>query len=168
MFKGLIKALKRLLGFPQPPREEQVGEALVTMREERDCAVAAVATACGVSYEEAHKALWHWNLPFFLESPLLSNPLNVTRAIRKLGFEANDKATISSLLRGELPRGTVCLMHDPSNPLWAQHWVVFLERTSNHRFIFHWGQTQTTKILERDELVIMLTAGWPNCIIHIT
>ena len=168
MFKSFIRAIKKLLGFPLPPREEQVNEKLITMREERDCAVAAVATACAVSYEAAHKAIWHWNLPFFLESPLLSNPLNVVRAVRKLGFNADDKARISALLKGELPAGkTICLMHDHDSPFLAQHWVVYMGR-DGERYLFHWGQYQTLRVLPQDELVNMLTAGWPNCIIEVT
>lgn len=60
--KTLWRLIKRLLGFPMPPNDEQKAERLITMREKRDCAVAAVATACGVSYEAAHRALKHWEV----------------------------------------------------------------------------------------------------------
>lgn len=169
--KTLWRLIKRLLGFPMPPNDEQKTEKLITMREKRDCAVAAVATACGVSYEAAHRALNHWDLPFFLESPLLSNPLNILRAVRSLGFEPDDKARISELLRNELTPGRViCLVHNPDGAVKGtlqQHWVVYMGRTihPDGDYLFHWGAGQTLKTLRQQEIIDMLTAGWPNCII---
>lgn len=169
--KTLWRLIKRLLGFPMPPNDEQKTEKLITMREKRGCAVAAVATACDVSYEAAHRALKHWDLPFFLESPLLSNPLNILRAVLSLGFEPDDKAKISELLRGELPPGkAICLVHNPDGAVKGtlqQHWVVYMGRDVHldGGYLFHWGASQTLKVLRQQEIIDMLTAGWPNCII---
>lgn len=171
MFKNLLKLIKRILGFPPEPTEEQKTEKLVTMREERDCHNAAVATACGVTYEKASKALFHWNLFGPLESPLMSNPLNVCRGIRKLGFNAYDKIKISQILRGELPPGKViCLMHDSSGMISGilnQHWVVWFGM-KNGKHLFHWGQCQTLRSYSEQETVDMLTSGWPNCVILVS
>lgn len=158
---------KLFLGFPMPPRPEQENEALVTMREDRDCAVAAVATACKVSYEKAHKALWHFNLPFFFESPMLSNPLNVKRGIKALGFNPVEIG-LSPLLNGTATPGKVgVLVHDPKNPIFAQHWVVWMGKDSNDTHYLHWGQTQDLKRKTKQELIDLATLGTPNCIFEV-
>ncbi len=180
IFKNIWKLIKRLLGFPPAPKPEQVNEVLITMRESRDCHVAAVATACNevlkstgrrITYEAASKALWHWNLPFFLESPLLSNPLNLCRGIEKLGCKANDKIKISELLKGELKPGSIiCLMHDPSGQISGiigQHWVVWMGKDKDGH-LFHWGMKQALKTYSEKDTIDMLTSGWPNCIVEVS
>jgi hypothetical protein len=170
--KTLWRMILELLGYPTPPRPEQIGEALVTMREERDCHVAAIATACKVTYEQAHKACKHRNLPFFLESPIFSNPKALVSAIDRLGFQADDKATVMQLLAGVLPVGkTIILVHDFSTKLGGfigQHWVVFMGRDDQGNFLLHWGKTQTLEVVRPQDMVKYITAGWPNCIIKIT
>lgn len=174
VFKNIWKLIKRALGFPPAPTAEQVNEVLITMREERDCHVPAVAVACGaalgrrVTYEEASKALWHWNLPLFLESPLLSNPLNLQRGIEKLGCKAKS-VKISELLKGELPPSKViCLVHNPAGAIHGtlqSHWVVYMGQEENNQYLFHWGIKQSLRTLNQTDLVDMLTSGWPNCLI---
>lgn len=167
----LINWLKGLLGYPMPPQPWQVGEVLVTMREERDCHVAAIATACGVSYEQAHKATGHRNLPGFLESPIYSNPRALVAAIERLGFSANDKATVLQLVSGILPIGkTIILAHDFStrfSGFIGQHWVVLMGRDEQGNFLLHWGKGQTLEVVTPTNMVKHITAGWPNCIISI-
>ena len=171
MVKTLIRWFKSLLGYPMPPRPEQVGEALVTMREERDCHVAAIATACGVTYEQAHKATGHRNLPGFLESPIYSNPKALVAAIGRLGFSANDKATVLQLVSGILPVGkTIILVHDFSTRLSGfigQHWVVLMGRDEQGNFLLHWGKSQTLEVVTPTNMVKYITAGWPNCMIEV-
>ncbi|NCB40823.1 MAG: hypothetical protein EOM80_18855 [Erysipelotrichia bacterium] len=151
-----------------PPRPEQENEALVTMREDRDCAVAAVATACKVSYKKAHKALWHFNLPWILESPLLSNPLNVERGIKSLGFSVR-QAKITELLNGSLPGGKyICLVHNPASAVMGtleSHWVVYMGQEAEQTFLFHWGKSQNLTAVQKKDLIEMLTVGWPNVIL---
>lgn len=172
MLKNIINLIKRFLGFSPGPSEEQKTEKLITMRERRDCHNAAVATACGVTYEQASKALLHWNLFGPLESPLISNPLNVCRGIRKLGFKADDKIKISRLLKADLPPGKViCLMHDPSNDISGtlnQHWVVWFGKNPEGKHLFHWGQYQELRAYTEEETIDMLTSGSPNCIILVS
>jgi hypothetical protein len=165
--KTLWRMLLELLGFPTPPRPEQIGERLVTMRQLRDCHNAAVATACNVSYEKAHQALWHFNLPWILESPLLSNPINVERGVKALGFNSHNIG-LSALLQNTVVAGkAIVLVHDPKSPLLAQHWVVWFGRdmAGNHRL--HWGNSQEFVLKTDDELIGLVTAGWPNCIIEV-
>lgn len=176
IFKNIWKLIKRVLGFPPAPTAEQVNEVLITMREERDCHVPAVAVACGaalgrrVTYEEASKALWHWNLPLFLESPLLSNPLNLQRGIEKLGCKVRS-VKISELLRGELkPGAVICLMHDPSGDIAGtigQHWVVWFGKDATGH-LFHWGKSQKLRTYSEADTIDMLTSGWPNALYEIT
>lgn len=167
----LWNRIKALFGYPMPPRPEQIGERFVTMREERDCHVAAIATACEVKYEQAHKACKHRNLPLFLESPIFSNPKALVAAIGRLGFEANDKATVMQLIAGLLPAGkTIILVHDFSTRLGGfigQHWVVFMGRDDQGNFLLHWGKVQEPEVIKPADMVEYITAGWPNCIISI-
>jgi hypothetical protein len=172
VLKNFWVLVKRLLGFPPEPTEEQKTEILITMRESRDCHNAAGATAAGValgrrvSYEETSKAFNHWNLPWFLESPLLSNPLMMIRGMKRLGCKVRN-VKISELLRGELkPGAVICLMHDPGGFIAGtigQHWVVWMGKdTDGH--LFHWGKSQTLRTYSEQDTVDMLTSGWPNAV----
>lgn len=170
VLKAFWQSLLYLMGFPRPATDDQKQEKLITMRESRDCLVAAIATMCGVTYEQAYKACWHFNLPFLLESPLLSNPLNAVRALRSLG-KSTSQRTLSELLNGACPVGkTLVLIHDPRNAIagtFLQHWVVFMGVVPGG-YSFHWGQSQELKIKTRSELIDLVTSGTPNCIIWIS
>jgi hypothetical protein len=168
MLSNLITLLKRFMGFPPAATEEQKAEKLVTMRQLRDCHNAAVATACDVTYEQASKALWHWNLPGLLESPIISNPLNIMRGIKKLGYNA-ENATLTELLNGKLPaKKTIVLVHNDESAIKGilqQHWVVFMGIDSAEKYLFHWGYSQKLTAKTRQEVVDMVTSGWPNCLL---
>ena len=164
--KTIWKMLLELLGYPTPPKPEQIGEKLVTMRQTRDCHNAAVATACGVTYEQAHKALWHFNLPLFFESPLLSNPLNVKRGVEALGFKAAEIGLQALLNSTAKPGRVIVLVHDPRNPLFAQHWVVWLGYNDGQHEL-SWGDSQTPKRKGSAELIDLVTGGWPNCVFEV-
>ena len=167
MVKTLLNWLKGLLGYPMPPQPWQVGEALVTMREARDCLVAAIATLLGISYEAAHKAIGHRNLPSFLESPLLSNPWVAVNAIKKLGKSPMIIGLTSLLNNSALSGAVVVLVHDPKKPTLSQHWVVWFGKdqiTERHRLA--WGDSQDFTLKTDAELIDLVTKGWPNCIIE--
>lgn len=176
IFKNLWKLIKRVLGFPPAPSAEQVNEVLITMREARDCHNSAGATAAGaalgrrVSYEEAAKAFNHWNLPWFTESPLLSNPLMMQRGMKRLGCKVRN-VKISELLRGELkPGAVICLMHDPSGDIAGtigQHWVVWMGKDAAGH-LFHWGIKQQLRTYSEADTVDMLTSGWPNALYEVS
>lgn len=166
MVKTLLNWLKGLLGYPTPPRPEQVGEALVTMREARDCLVAAIATLLGITYEAAHKAIGHRNLPSFLESPLLSNPLIAMRAIERLG-KTPTLIGLTTLLNSTAPAGAVViLVHDPDSPFLSQHWVVWFGRSVDGTHRLAWGNSQEFILKSDAEMIDLVTKGWPNCIIE--
>lgn len=170
--KTLWRMFLELIGFPTPPKPEQIGEKLVTMRQVRDCHVAAVATACGVSYEQAHKALWHFNLPWILESPLLSNPLNVKRGVKALGFTPIEIGLTPLINNTATPGKVIVLVHDPKNPIFAQHWVVWFGTTPNATcdeilHMLHWGQNQDFVYKTQQELIDLVTAGTPNCVFEV-
>lgn len=161
--KTLWNLIKNFLGFPMG---EPLDEAMVTMREPRDCHVAAVATACNTTYEIASRALWHWNLPFFLESPIISNPWNVERAIRSLGFSIEYNATIEQMVNNRLPTGKVVLLvHNPDSwwkSLLMQHWIVWYGKTEEgHRL--HWGAKSDRFVYKTDdELRALVEGSWPT------
>lgn len=179
VFAAIINRIYGLLGYPPLPTEEQKTERLITMRcgGGRDCAVPVTGnstTAAGgvkITYEQAHNALHHADLPGPLESPLLSNPKWLCLAIESLGFKANDKAEVTQLLNGELPPGaTIVLWHAPGTVggLLGQHWITYEGQDENDLFLFHWGKRQELKVKSRDEVIAGITNGSPNCIIVVS
>jgi len=163
VFKVFWLTLKRLLGYPPEPTEEQKTEKIPTMRQLRDCAVAAVALACGVSYEKAYKALWHWDLPFFLESPLLSNPLNLKRAIKNLGKTFKDDINwVYVDNKMYQPMRLILLVKSDTNlfsAIWFQHWVVIGNKNEDNTFDVYWGDSQEPRKIKREELYSMYSTG---------
>jgi hypothetical protein len=163
VFKNFWQLLKLFLGFPPEPTEEQKNETIPTMRQLRDCAVPAVALACGVTYEKAYKALWHWDLPFFLESPLLSNPLNLKRAIKSLGKNYRDDLTWVLIDNQQyLPMKLILLVKQDTNLLsaiWYQHWVVVGNKNEDQTFDVFWGDRQEPRKIKREDLYKMYHTG---------
>ena len=166
MVKTLIRWLKSLLGYPMPPQPWQVGEALVTMREARDCLVAAIATLLGISYEAAHKAIGHRNLPSFLESPLLSNPMVAVNSLTRLDAHPMRIGLTAVLNATAAPGKVLVLIHDPESPLLSQHWVVWLG-IKNDKHQLAWGNSQTPVEKTSQEMIDLVTLGWPNCLIEV-
>lgn len=164
--KILWRFFLELLGYPSAPEPHQIGERFITMRRDRDCLVAALATALGITYEQAHKVIGHRNLPWFLESPLLSNPLIAINAVKKAGKSPMIIGLTALLNNLALPGAVVVLVHDPDNPIFSQHWVVWFGRSidGNHRLA--WGNSQEFVLKTDAELIDLVTKGWPNCIIE--
>ena len=167
MVKTLINWLKSLLGYPMPPQPWQIDERFVTMREARDCLVAAIATLLSISYEAAHKAIGHRNLPSFLESPLLSNPMVAVNSLKRLG-QSPMLIGLTSLLNGTAVSGKVLvLLHNPDNPIFSQHWVVWFGRSVDGKHRLAWGNSQEFVLKTDDEMIELVTKGWPNCMIEV-
>jgi hypothetical protein len=161
--RNFWKLLKLLLGFPPEPTEAQKNEEIPTMRQSRDCAVPAVALACGVKYEQAYKALWHWDLPLFLESPLLSNPLNLKRAIKALGKTYRDDLNWVGIDNGQYePMRLILLVKLDTNLITAilfQHWVVVGKKNADNTFDVYWGDKQEPRKIKREDLYKMYHTG---------
>lgn len=174
IFAAIINRAKTLFGYPPAPEAHQIGERLITMRRGaggRDCAVSALANALGITYEEAWDLLSHKDLPGPLESPILSNPLWLCRAIEKAGFKANDKIKLTALLSGELPpRKTIVLWHAPGmvGGFLGQHWINYEGMNSTFEWLFHWQTSQNLKIKTKQEVIDGVTNGAPNCIISVS
>jgi hypothetical protein len=112
---------------------------VILMRESSDCEVAAIATACGVEYEEAEKALGWRKLPLGAENPIYGNSLNLHKALIKLGFWKSN-ITLSQLLEGKAaPNKTVVLL---KGGVFKQHWVVYSGRSGDY-YSFWWGDSNT-------------------------
>lgn len=167
---NLLKRLKLLLGYPPPPLPHQIGENIVTMRSDRDCLPVAIANATGKSYEECYKACRHADLPFFLESPIMSNPWNAVRAVKSLGFKCDELESFGDLTNAMMTKVSkgkiIVLVHNPKNAisaLWEQHWVVwngFNPGLRKHELI--WGNSQELKRLSDETLRQLFEAGWPD------
>ena len=140
----------------------------MTMREERDCLVAAIATLLGITYEAAHKAIGHRNLPSFLESPLLSNPMVAVNSLKRLG-QSPMLIGLTPLLNATARPGKVLvLLHNPDNPIFSQHWVVWFGRSyqdGKHRLA--WGNSQEFVLKTDAEMIELVTKGAPNCMIEV-
>jgi hypothetical protein len=161
---NIIKRLKLLIGIPPEPDASQVLEKYTTMRLDRDCLPVALSNATGRSYEECYRACNFMDLPFFLESPLLSNPYSANRAIRQLGFEPDDSMTIGALAP-DMEGKVLILTHDPKN-FFNQHWVVwkgYNVQTQLHEII--WGTTQGLRYYKTESLTKLFKEGWPDCAI---
>lgn len=171
VFAAIINRIRTLFGYPPPPEEHQIGERLITMRKGaggRDCAVPAIANACGVTYEQAWAALSHKDLPGPLESPLLSNPVWLCRAIENLGFKANPKIKLTELLNGELPPGKIIVLwHAPGaiGGLLGQHYLNYMGMDSADTYLMHWQTSQNLRVKTRQEVIDGVTGGWPNVVI---
>jgi len=59
------------------------------------------------------------------------------------------------------------LVHDPKNPIFAQHWVCWFGRDVNGRHRLHWGQSQEFVIKTDAELIDLVISGWPNCVFEV-
>lgn len=135
---------------------------LVLMREKTDCEVAAIANACGVTYDRAANALDWRRLPKDAENPVFGNPWNLYRALISLGFWKKN-VTLTDLLsfRAE-PGKTVVLIHDPQNPTLQQHWVTW-HGMAGPAHLLAWGQSQELKRVSAAVLTEYFRKGWPNC-----
>ena len=172
ILKSIWARIKRLFGYPMPPRPEQVDEKLVTMREPRDCHCPIIANTCGVTYEQAHEAAKHADLPWFFESPIISNPWNVCRAIRSLGFNADDTITWGQIKSRKLPVGKlIVLVHEPSSDVkgtMQQHWISVHHYRSDGFFGCHWGKNQNLVYKSESDLLALFKSGIPACAILVS
>lgn len=135
---------------------------LVTMKAASDCEVAALATVCGVSYDDARCALGWRVLPFGLENPVFGNPHNLYRALVKLGHWKRNITLTQLLTSAAEPGKSVVLLHSLNAPTLMSHWVVWLGRVGEkHKFA--WGTSTTPVLMSDAELAKMYTGGWPNC-----
>lgn len=128
-----------------------------------DCEVAAIATSTGKSYEESKKALSWRDLWSWLENPVFGNPWNLYLALLRFGFWKKN-ITLTMLLSGEAePMKTVVLVHDPKNPLLAQHWVVWggITVAGNHQLL--WGDDIKPRLKSAQQLTDLFRKGFPNC-----
>ena len=129
------------------------------MRKDTDCEVAMIATACGVSYETACKAIGWKDLPSELENPIYGNPYNVYCALLKLGFW---KQNINwKQLQND---GEICvLIHYPKNPIMMQHWIVrhHVDKDLNHYCYF--GKSDDFTVITNSEMKKLFLSGYPNC-----
>jgi hypothetical protein len=110
--------------------------AVVTMRESADCEEASLATAAGVSYEQAKRAIG--KPPFLPESvndPLFGNPENMKAAIRRLNRTPITR-TQTDILTGNAAAGKTVVLLRASTL--QQHWVCLESVTPTH-VSFHWG-----------------------------
>lgn len=131
----------------------------------RDCAVAAIGTACNVSYDQAAKALNHVDLPGSLESPILSNPWNLYRALIRLGFWKKN-ITLTMLLADDAKAyDTIVLVKES---FLKQHWVVYAgtqinEKTGKMQYRFLWGDSDNVRIKSEEETILLFLTAGPNC-----
>ena len=140
---------------------------IVLMQEERDCAVAAIGTALSVIYEQAAKALNHANLPGPLESPLLSNPWTLYRAISRLGFWKKNLTWMQVKSCEAMPGKIIMLV---KQDLLTQHWIVWDGTLNANEGKFHrvfWGNSEEPRYYPEAKLDEMLHKAPPYCIFEV-
>lgn len=135
---------------------------LALMRDQTDCEVAAIANACGVTYDQSREVLDWRKLPKNLENPVIGNPWNLYRALISLGFWKKN-ITLTDLLAGKAEPGrTVVLLHDPQRPTLAQHWVTWHGKEDGYHLLA-WGNSQLFRRVSPATLTEYYRKGWPNC-----
>ncbi|MBF0406699.1 MAG: hypothetical protein HQM10_05055 [Candidatus Riflebacteria bacterium] len=136
---------------------------VVLMKTKSDCEIAAIATACSVSYDRAKKAIAWKDLPGELENPIYGNPENLYLALIKLGFWKKN-IVLSDLLSGKATPGkTIVLIHKPTNPISQQHWVVWAGKNDKGKHLFYWGDSEKPVTVSEKSLSDYYCKGWPNC-----
>lgn len=159
---AIYNRIMGLFGACPLPNDEQLNEELITMRDAggRDCAVPCVGNSTGNTYEAAHAALHHADLPFFLESPLFSNPWNLYRALIVLGFWKMN-VTLQMLLNGKCEAGRTIVLVKKS--FTQQHWVVWagIDGFGNH--LLFWGDSEKPVSKTPAQLSELFLTSSPNC-----
>ena len=136
---------------------------IILMEHKTDCEVAALATACQVSYDDAETALGWRKLVAGLESPIMGNPINLYRALLRLGFWKKN-ITLTDLLEGKAPAmKTVMLAHNPDSPILQQHWCVYGGRSGYGQHLLLWGDSESPKVVSDRKLEEFFRRGFPNC-----
>ena len=137
---------------------------VITMQHQTDCEVAAIATALQISYDEAKSALRWQTLPFNANNPIYGNPYNLYIALINLKHWKANK-TLTQLLKGDYEPGKcIVLIHNPSNPIMKQHWVVLGAKRPDHGgFEVFWGDSESPRFITEKMLKEYFLAGWPNC-----
>ena len=132
----------------------------VLMKLDNDCEVAVIANATQITYDEAMAALGRIDLPYDLESPVFANPINLYRALIKLGFWKKN-ITLTMLLNGECEKGSTIVLVKKS--LTQQHYVTWegIDNQGNHLLL--WGQKETPVTRTPAQLKELFLTSWPNC-----
>jgi hypothetical protein len=98
-----------------------------------------------------------------MESPIFSNPWNLYRALLALGYWKRN-LTLADLLAGDCDPGkTIVLLHNPKDPVFSQHWVVWDGKNpaGDHRLL--WGDSAAARVISPGRLKDYFLKGWPNC-----
>ena len=136
----------------------------VLMRCKTDCEVAMLANACGVTYEQAKKAVGWRELPFSLENPIFANPINIAKALIKLGFW-KDELTLTELLAGKAAPMRTCLLVKKS--ITQQHWINWCGLDEHRNHLVLWGNSEEYETVSPEKMVAYITEGktflTPNC-----
>lgn len=136
---------------------------VILMREERDCHNAAIGTACQVTYEQASRATGHINLPGPFESPIISNPWNLYRALINLGFWKRNIVLHDILTCNYEHDKTIVLLHAPNDPYLSQHWIVLSTCDVFGFYKAYFGDKTEPRFIRRDDFSQMFLAGQPKC-----
>lgn len=138
-----------------PPRQT------VLMRRGTDCEVAALATALGITWEQARDLLSWRDLPGPLENPVFGNPWNLYRALIRAGYWKYN-ITLADLLNGRCEPGKTIVLVKKSTT--QQHWVVWAGINGFGQHQFYWGDSKELRLKSPGEVRALFTAGAPaNC-----
>jgi len=125
------------------------------MEHETDCEVAAIATACQVSYDKAETALGWKDLPGNLENPIFGNPINLHIALLRLGHWKINR-TLDDILSGRCEPGKTVVLVKKS--VTVQHWAV-LASSLNGIVGLYMGKKAYPNYYTKDQIVEMFNNG---------
>lgn len=130
------------------------------MRNSYDCGPSALSQASGTDYDQLIK-LWGWKGYNDVRDNLLDSPWHHFAVLEKLRMPWQI-VTCGDITSGKATPGkTVVLLHNLSNPILAQHWVV-LESVTQDSVRVHWGDG-TVKTFSKANFAKAYSAGTPAC-----
>lgn len=131
-------------------------------KNDTDCEVAALSSACQKTYEEVYKAEGRRELPGKLNDPVWGNPETLYLTLIKLGFWKRNITWNMLLNKQAEVNKTVILIHFAENPILYQHYIVLAEYVEGG-FRCYWGDSVIPRFITTNQMKDYFLGGFPNC-----
>ena len=140
---------------------------IIRMQEDRDCLVAALATAKQVSWEQAAELIGHRNLRSIFTSLIYSTHWKLRSVLKKHNIPYREVSEMHEFVPGR----TIVLTHETGNfltRLFVKHWVVYMGEADDGRMLFAWGDSSNMTVVSRARLTELFYDAWPTCAFILT
>jgi len=136
---------------------------IVTMKQHRDCLVAALATVLQTTWERAAEMIGHRDLKCPLTSLLYSTHWKLRKTLDDHGIDYQEVKSMHEWVPGK----TIVLIHKPGNfisRMLAKHWVVYLGKDASGNTVYlAWGNHDSAVTRTAFDMLEMFTGSWPTC-----